>query len=200
MLPNQKSVSHFAVISIDFFGGNMATLEGTEAADDLQGTPAADIIRGFGGDDSIDGGEGGDRIEAGPGDDRIFASFGADDIFGGFGDDTIQEVAGINFIDGGPGDDDIFLFSGRSNGGIGMDTLIGGIGNDTINIFLQTDSAEALPSGIVVDGQGGFDTFNARFDTINAGFKKAPLSLIKMEIASSGSSQIMDLASRLPLI
>ncbi|MEE9415966.1 MAG: matrixin family metalloprotease, partial [Acidimicrobiales bacterium] len=148
--------------------GKVATIVGTDGADDLTGTDGDDVIVGLAGDDEIDGGGGNDTICGNSGDDRISGGDGNDKIYGGSGDDMIRGEdgrdtiigqggsdalgggRGRDLIKGGKGDDFLFGNRGRDKlvgqggddvlkGGPGVDILKGGRGNDVLNTASPED-------------------------------------------------------------
>src|SRR4051794_33404846 len=114
------------------FQPGLATVPGTDAADELLGTRLRDLLEGFGGDD---------RLVAGRDDDILHGDDGADTLLGGSYDDR---------LDGGPGDDVL-------SGGSGNDVLRGGDGNDTANGGTGNDSVRGGPGDDKLDGGDGDD-------------------------------------------
>jgi parallel beta-helix repeat protein len=97
--------------------GQLATLAGTAATDDLRGTAGDDVIVGLGGADTISGRSG---------DDLVCGGGGADEITGGTGADALRGNGQSDVIHGNGGDDALL-------GGAQPDTLIGGPGDDLAN-------------------------------------------------------------------
>jgi hypothetical protein len=77
--------------------GRIATIVGTNDADELRGTSGDDVIAALRGDDSVQG-RGGD--------DLVCGGKGRDDVAGGRGDDFLRGGSGRDTCDGGPGRDD----------------------------------------------------------------------------------------------
>ncbi|MGI9601363.1 MAG: family 43 glycosylhydrolase [Acidimicrobiales bacterium] len=98
--------------------GEIATIVGTNGADEIVGTPGRDVIAARGGDDVINGRGGHDLICAGTGSDHIRGGTGSDHIYGEGGKDTVIADGGKDFINGGPGNDIL-------KGGLGKDTVWG---------------------------------------------------------------------------
>jgi Ca2+-binding RTX toxin-like protein len=96
--------------------GAVATIVGTDGADDIVGTNGPDVIVGLGGNDDIDG-------QAG--DDRICGGTGLENMDGGLGTDLLDGGADADLVDGEEGND-------RVDGGLARDILIGGPGDDNI--------------------------------------------------------------------
>lgn len=59
----------------------MATITGTDSADNLQGTDADDMIYGLGGEDTIVGGGGNDTLDGGTGGDILLSGGAGDDVY-----------------------------------------------------------------------------------------------------------------------
>ena len=74
--------------------GRIATLTGTDGADDLWGTPGRDVIDAGAGDDWIRGLAGDDLICAGDGNDFVFGGAGDDLVYGEGGNDLVEGRAG----------------------------------------------------------------------------------------------------------
>jgi Ca2+-binding RTX toxin-like protein len=99
-------------------GGRVATIVGTDAADDIVGTPGNDVIQAKKGFDTIDGRGGNDLICGDRGADTISGGAGADRILAGTG--------GYVGDDEGTGT----WFGNKVTGGLGDDYLSGGPDHD----------------------------------------------------------------------
>ena len=136
----------------------MATLTGTNSADNILGTAGTDtILSGNGndyvsagaGNDYVDGGNGDDIIEGGSGDDTLLGGNGKDRVFGGLGNDVLLGGNGVDAVYGGSGDDVIGSLNGDTesagtdNGG---DTLYGD-GFDTYADYLLGRGHESTQPG-----------------------------------------------------
>lgn len=160
------------------------------AADILIGNDWSNILRGWGGDDWIYGDgyafdmdhgfnavdadnpagaapeNDTDTLDGGDGDDHLFGGFGDDTLIGGRGDDILNggEDADGNDIDtadysNGPGTITFNESSSTVTDGYGdtdtltnIERIVGTTGNDTFNLL--------APSGMTIDGNGGFDTIS----------------------------------------
>jgi Ca2+-binding RTX toxin-like protein len=114
--------------------GRVATLTGTERADDLWGTPGRDVIDAGDGDDWIRGLAGDDLICAGDGNDFVFAGAGEDVVYGQGGNDLVEGRPGDDRIDGGPGMFDAATFWSSPGGVVASladGTATGPHGTDT---------------------------------------------------------------------
>ncbi|MFH1104764.1 MAG: right-handed parallel beta-helix repeat-containing protein [Actinomycetota bacterium] len=89
--------------------GRVATIVGTNAADELRGTPGSDVIVGL---------AGGDVIRLGAGDDVACGGRGPDRISGGSGGDRLHGEQGDDVLTGGTGTD-------VARGGVGADQCVG---------------------------------------------------------------------------
>ncbi len=96
--------------------GQLATIVGTDGADELFGTDGPDVIaglngpdviHGLGGDDVLCGDNGSDVLYGGDGNDLLFGGNGDDGLLGGHGDDTLDGFRGADLEDGGPGTDSL---------------------------------------------------------------------------------------------
>lgn len=167
----------------------MATIFGTNGADELIGTAKADAIYGFWGDDSISGGGGRDFIYAGNGNDTLDGGPGFNVLDGGGGFDMVlygnlltpfaadlrtgvvsffgqpgDTLIDVEAIDAGYGNDTV-IGNGAGNlfrGNGGNDVLTGNIGSDTLIGGLGADS---------LDGGNGQDSLVGGFgnDTMLGG-------------------------------
>jgi Ca2+-binding RTX toxin-like protein len=141
----------------------MATITGTNRADDLHGTAEGDMITARGGADRVNGGGGGDRILGGWGNDELWGNDGGDIIDGGRGRDTIGTggtfaPGEVDIARGRAGDDHLIAEYGESflRGDSGNDTfeayapghatLHGGTGDDRYDLVCQADWTGAGPS------------------------------------------------------
>ncbi len=126
-------------------GSGNDSINGANAGDVILGDSGNDTLRGNGGNDHIQGGTGGDSLWGGSGNDTLAGELGADTVFGDGGNDLILSID-ADTVDGGAGDDTI-------------DAVLGGfsIGNSGDDVFrLKT----AAVSGSMIEGEGGFDTFD----------------------------------------
>jgi Ca2+-binding RTX toxin-like protein len=166
----------------------MATINGTQFADELYGTQQADRIDGRGGDDIIEAGEGNDVVLGGLGRDALFGDDGNDQLDGGDGDDMLDGGSGADSMAGGTGNDRYFVDDAgdtvMEGAGAGIDTIhasisltlaanienlmllsgsgaINGAGNGLTNRLTGNASANVL------EGAGGSDIINGgdEFDT-----------------------------------
>ncbi|MEX2108530.1 MAG: calcium-binding protein [Solirubrobacterales bacterium] len=148
--------------------GRIATILGTDGADNLRGTPSRDVIFAGLGDDKVHSGLGNDLVCGGPGADVLHGGRGNDTVDGGagsgdqvigdLGDDHViggpgefDEVAGslgIDVLNGGPGSFDLV------HGDYGYDRMDGGPGGGDIASF-ATDIASAKGAGVWVSLQEG---------------------------------------------
>ncbi|NND03731.1 MAG: hypothetical protein HKN91_13190 [Acidimicrobiia bacterium] len=137
-------IAHSADAAVASCAGMVATITGTQGADDLTGTPGNDVIVGLGGndtivglggDDIICGGNGADDISGGPGRDTILGQRGRDTLRGDFGSDTLRGGAGNDVLKGGKGNDTLEGGNHRDRlyGNTGRDMLKGQNGNDVAN-------------------------------------------------------------------
>ncbi|UJS24907.1 S8 family serine peptidase [Thiothrix winogradskyi] len=85
--------------------GKLATILGTNGADNLVGTDGNDVIVGLDGNDHIDGKGGNDLICGGAGNDNLSGGDGHDILYGGDGNDTLSGGSGRDILWGGPGKD-----------------------------------------------------------------------------------------------
>jgi hypothetical protein len=155
--------------------GRTATIEGTDAAQEIDGTPGSDVIVGLGGNDIIYAGGGNDVICGGTGDDKIYGEDGNDSLLGEAGNDYFDGGTGADKISGGDGTNDrinyaehttsvlVTIGNGKADDGnytdgpstarddvfSNVEGVTGGPGNDKL---IGTDAANTL------DGAGGDDT------------------------------------------
>ena len=160
----------------------MATISGSNIADDLTGTPLADDINAQGGDDIVRGGDGNDEIYGGEGNDTLYGEGGDDKLFGEGGDDTLYGGAGNDILTASIGadtlygeDGDDFLYGERDadtlDGGAGADYITGDAGNDTIFGGAGNDRLFGGFDDDIIDGGEGNDTISGDSgnDSINGG-------------------------------
>ncbi len=147
----------------------MATLSGTNGADNITGTGSSDtILSGNGndyvsagaGNDYVDGGNGDDIIEGGSGDDTLLGGNGKDLVFGGLGNDTLLGGNGVDAVYGGSGDDVIgspggaSASAGTDNGG---DTLYGDGFDTYADLLLGRGHESPQPGNDRIYGGNGDD-------------------------------------------
>lgn len=107
-------------------GGQLATIVGTNQADNLRGTPERDVIVARGGDDVV---------RALGGNDLVCGNGGADLITGGRGPDTLYGQRGNDRLHGQRGNDRLHGHRGNDvlRGGPGRNILRGGPGRNSIS-------------------------------------------------------------------
>jgi Ca2+-binding RTX toxin-like protein len=171
--------------------GQIATIVGTRAWEDIHGTAGPDVIVGLGGRDTIDGGAGNDlicggaardRIDGGPGNDRIHGNQSIDELRGGDGDDHLFGNRGIQTVFyADQGDDHLASRSGddrldfrNSPTGVSVDLATGtatGWGTDIFHIgsvrvvlvgSLHDDTLLGTSRDEIIDGVQGEDTIDGR--------------------------------------
>lgn len=108
----------------------MATLFGTNDANNLTGGVPADIIFGAGGNDTLSGGGGNDTLSGDGGNDILNGDSGNDSLIGG---------PGVDFLYGGEGDDILNALEAAD-----FDSLFGGIGDD---VYIVNTTADNLVEG-----------------------------------------------------
>lgn len=160
--------------------GQVATIVGTEGADNLVGTSGPDIIVGLGGNDTIRGLGGNDIICGNGGNDVIGGNYGNDRIYGGVGDDVLNGGVGNDSVGGGFGNDKLYGYTGEDSlfgsagndevfggggddvirGGDGTDRLLGGFGADTIHGGNGADIIRGEVGNDVIFGNNGDDDVN----------------------------------------
>jgi hypothetical protein len=92
----------------------MATINGSNKADNISGTASDDFIFAGNGDDIVFGGAGNDSLSGENGNDRLDGGAGNDALFGGNGNDALSGGAGDDTIDGGNGQDSLVLAGNRA--------------------------------------------------------------------------------------
>jgi len=148
--------------------------------DKLTGDAGDNALEGLGGLDTLDGGNGNDNLSGGDANDRLVGGGGKDVLAGGAGNDS---------LDGGDGEDlasyakapkavAVSLFTGRSSGGDGNDTLVGieavagsrfndtltgGAGDETLSGGKGDDELDGGAGANRLDGGQGRDLL--RFDS-----------------------------------
>ncbi len=137
----------------------MATINGTDGADNLVGTDQADVINGLDGNDVIDGKFGTDTLNGGPGDDTFVFTVGGfsnnpppfGSIDGGTGVDTLDlsRVFGPQTTGGDANSFQLLLGIQRFNV-TNVERVIGTSGPDTLSFF-------GFGSGVEVFGGQGND-------------------------------------------
>lgn len=162
----------------------MATITGTNGANNLNGTAGVDQILGRGGNDTLIGFGGGDTLEGGAGADELFGSDGFDTAsyagskagvqvvlyggYGNFGDAagdhlySIEGVTGSAYADGLAGDDYRNVLHGGGgddelSGYGGNDSLYGDNGNDYVDGYAGKDKLFGGAGNDVLDGGAGND-------------------------------------------
>jgi Ca2+-binding RTX toxin-like protein len=160
--------------------GEVATITGSFAGDELTGTSGRDVIVGLGGNDLIDGVGGNDLLCGGRGNDALFGNAGRDRVDGGGGGDQSSGGAGDDAVRGGPGFDYVNYYlsptavqvdlaggTARGEGTDGLegiesvfgsqhaDTITGNDGSNYIQPFGGADTVEGRGAlDIVFDGVG----------------------------------------------
>jgi Ca2+-binding RTX toxin-like protein len=119
----------------------MATIRGTNRADELWGTGGADSINALKGNDVVWAGEGNDSVHGKEGYDTLNGGNGNDQLWGDAGKDSLAGGAGYDILRGGEGND--YLHGGADN-----DQLFGGDGNDTLR---GGEAADLLVGGAGAD-------------------------------------------------
>ncbi|WP_404374597.1 peroxidase family protein [Vreelandella aquamarina] len=198
----------------DFLNGGDGddTLLGGAGADDLRGGLGDDALEGGDGDDLLFGLAGNDTLEGGAGNDDLNGGGGNDVLNGGEGDDILFGSAGDDLLiteaDGGR---DIL------DGGNQVDTaeILGSAGE--AESFAILDRINALAQGfadldagteivivrngvvmaelanieeIVIDGQGGGDTF-----TIAGDFTGTSLAMSTIHVMGSEDDDVLDISA-----
>lgn len=150
-----------------YCGDEIATIVGTDGADNLVGTEDDDVIAGLGGDDIIDGLGGDDLICAGLGNDTVQGGSGLDWISGDEGNDDLDGGAGDDRISGGTGEDTLAggLGTNYLNGDDGNDIITGGDEQDEIDGGLGDDEVRGGAGDDAVDGGPGDDLVDGGPDT-----------------------------------
>ncbi|MGQ0669071.1 MAG: calcium-binding protein [Actinomycetota bacterium] len=88
--------------------GEVATIVGTKASEDVKGTTGDDVIVGLAGADVIRGRGGNDLICGGDGNDELLGQAGDDKLNGDAGKDVVKGGVGASsFLVGGAGNDDL---------------------------------------------------------------------------------------------
>ncbi|WP_336270584.1 peroxidase family protein [Vreelandella arctica] len=198
----------------DFLNGGAGddTLLGGAGADDLRGGAGDDFLDGGEGDDILFGHAGDDILEGGAGNDVLNGGGGNDVLNGGAGDDVLFGSAGDDLLiteaDGGR---DIL------DGGNQFDTAEIRGNADEAETFAVLDRANALAQGftdldagteivivrngevmaeltnieeIVIDGQGGGDTF-----TIAGDFTGTSLAMSTIHVMGSEDDDVLDISA-----
>ncbi|HKE71891.1 MAG TPA: hypothetical protein VKB55_21710 [Nocardioidaceae bacterium] len=146
-------------------GGRVATIVGTDAADDIVGTPGNDVIQAKKGFDTIDGRGGNDLICGDRGADTIAGGAGADRILAGtggyVGDDEGTGTWFGNKVTGGPGDD--YLSGGPDHD---IDWPDFGSTPDTVSFPGATGPITVRADGTVTGAGIGTDTLAPDFELI----------------------------------
>ncbi|HEU0285724.1 MAG TPA: calcium-binding protein [Nocardioidaceae bacterium] len=146
-------------------GGRVATIVGTDAADDIVGTQGNDVIQAKKGFDTIDGRGGNDLICGDAGADTIAGGAGADRILAGtgsyVGDDEGTGTWFGNKVNGGPGDDSL---SGGPDHDIDWPDY--GSTPDTVSFPGATGPITVRANGTVTGAGIGTDTLAADFELI----------------------------------
>jgi Ca2+-binding RTX toxin-like protein len=178
-------------------------LSGGAGEDVLEGGDGDDILNAHAGDDRLDGGGGDDDLNGGGGNDVLIGGAGSDVLFGSAGDDTLVTAAdgGRDTLDGGnhvdtaqvlgnAGEAEAFRILDRGNalaeghGDIGAATEIVIVRNGTVMAEL-VDIEE-----LVIDGQGGGDTFSIAGD-----FTGTSLAMSTIHIEGSEDDETVDISA-----
>lgn len=161
--------------------GRMATIVGTESADEIRGTRGADTIVGLGGADQIAGRGGSDRICGGGDSDSLLGGSGSDLVSGGTGADRIGLGPGRDGANGGHAGDEVSGARGNDSlfGGKGPDVLRGGPGGRDFHL--------AGGGGDTVDGGDGLD------DTISYLFADGEVA-VRLDARATGGDGVDELS------
>jgi Ca2+-binding RTX toxin-like protein len=156
----------------------MATIFGTNGADNYIGTSVADTIYGAGGNDTLNGKGGDDYIYGDLGNDSLYGDTGQNFLFGREGNDTLNAISTLDNLSGGIGDD-VYIVRAMGNNVVeslnqGIDTietpsthsLAANVENLTLTgIFLADGTGNVLDNRIwgngannSLNGRGGNDT------------------------------------------
>jgi len=192
----------------------MATLFGTNGANNLVGGVAADTILGAGGNDTLNGGGGNDNISGDSGNDSLIGGAGLDFMYGGEGNDTLNATeAGIDNLFGGIGDD-VYIVSSTADNLVegpnqGIDIVRSSVSyvlDDNVENLLLTGGAAVNGTGNVLNNQitgnssnntlsglGGNDTLNGGggTDTLTGGLGSNQF-LFDTALATAGVDSITD--------
>lgn len=198
----------------DFLNGGAGddTLLGGAGADDLRGGAGDDALEGGDGDDTLFGHAGDDTLEGGAGNDDLNGGGGNDVLNGGAGDDVLFGSAGDDLLiteaDGG---------RDTLDGGNQVDTAEIRGNADEAESFAILDRANALAQGftdlatgteivivrngevmaelanieeIVIDGQGGGDSFQIAGD-----FSGTSLAMSTIHVMGSEDDDVLDISA-----
>ena len=198
----------------DFLNGGAGddTLLGGAGADDLRGGAGDDVLDGgegndilFGqaGNDTLEGGAGNDDLNGGGGNDVLNGGAGDDVLFGSAGDDLLitEADSGRDILDGGnqvdtaeirgsAGEAESFAILDRTNavaqGFTDLDA-----GTEIVIVRNGVVMAElANIEEIVIDGQGGGDTF-----TIAGDFTGTSLAMSTIHVMGSEDDDVLDISA-----
>ncbi|WP_422102087.1 peroxidase family protein [Vreelandella sp.] len=198
----------------DFLNGGAGndTLLGGAGADDLRGGAGNDVLEGGEGDDVLfgladndilDGGAGNDNLNGGGGNDVLNGGAGNDVLFGSAGDDLLMTQAdgGRDILDGGNQVDtaeirgnaneaESFAILDRANAlSQGFNDL--GAGTEIVIVRNGVVMAElANIEEIIIDGQGGGDTF-----TIAGNFTGTSLAMSTIHVMGSEDDDVLDISA-----
>ncbi|MEQ1753233.1 MAG: calcium-binding protein [Micropepsaceae bacterium] len=177
----------------------MATINGTNSANNLTGTALADFIYGRNGNDYIDGGDGDDYIDGGNDNDTLKGGLGKDRMLGGSGADRLNGGDGDDTLDGGTGVQDWAEFDGGA--AVNVDLTLGiatGQGSDTIlnieNILGSGfgDTLKGNSGSNAIFAGGGNDTIIA---TLGVDILAGDAGVDLISFAQLGSAAIVNLAT-----
>jgi len=140
----------------------MATINGTNGADDRNGTDGADTFYMRAGSDLANGRAGADEMNGGDGNDTLNGGDGADTLRGDAGSDLLRGGAGRDVLVGGPGADSLY-------GGDGADVFrYAAIERGTIDGIMDFDHRDdlidlsAIDANWNADGQPGLPLHRRR--------------------------------------
>lgn len=176
---------------LEFNGQNFALRTGATTGETIAGGNGQQILLGMGGDDVLDGGAGNDVIAGGAGNDTVLGGIGNDTLLWRSGD-------GRDFIDGGVGVDTVHIGGDTSAEQYQIYTRaaanaasITGLQAATEIVILRNGQIVAELDNIeeiVIDGQGGGDTF-----AVHGDFGTTSLLYNTIRINGSDSDDTVDI-------
>jgi Ca2+-binding RTX toxin-like protein len=129
----------------------MATINGTNGADERNGTDGADTFYMRAGSDRANGRAGADDMHGGDGNDTLNGGDGADTLRGDAGSDVLRGGAGRDVLVGGPGADSLY-------GGDGGDVFrYAAIERGTIDGIMDFDHRDDLIDLSAIDANWNAD-------------------------------------------
>lgn len=182
--------------------GAAARLDGDGGRDIIIGLEGNDLLRGLGGDDMLFGDAGNDDMRGGGGNDVLDGGAGNDLVQGQNGDDTLiwRVGGGHDEMDGGNGTDTVEIYGTDAQDTFGVydrETAIDlgytlrGADTEIVIVHNGAVAAELINiEEIIIDGQGGGDSFS-----VDGDFNGTSLAMSTIRLLGSDGNDTVDMSS-----